>query len=85
MKVRYYGFLSPTAKMPLEEVKARVELAYGFAVTPPQRPPVPPQTFVCPCCGGALRFHRSLQPGWRNSISGHVATEPDAATLSATG
>ena len=85
MKVRYYGFLSPTAKLPLEEVQSRVELAYGFAVTAPEPPPAPPKTFVCTCCGGALRFHRSLRPGWRNSISGDLATEPDTGTMSASG
>ena len=36
MKVRYYGFLSPTAKVPLEELKAKVELAHGFTVTVPE-------------------------------------------------
>ena len=36
MKVRYYGFLSPTAKVPLEELKAKVELAFGFTVTLPE-------------------------------------------------
>nr|MBS0022472.1 transposase [Gammaproteobacteria bacterium] len=30
MKVRYYGFLSPTSEVPLEDVKAKVELAHGF-------------------------------------------------------
>jgi len=30
MKVRYYGFLSPTAKTPLETVIAKVELALGL-------------------------------------------------------
>jgi hypothetical protein len=62
MKVRYYGFLSPTAKMPLAEVKARVELAYGFAVTvlPERQPAAWPQP-ACQVCGGALRFHRSLR------------------------
>ncbi len=36
MKVRYYGFLSPTAKVPLEDIKALVELAHGFTVTVPE-------------------------------------------------
>ena len=31
MKVRYYGFVSPSFAMPLEELKARVEMAQGFA------------------------------------------------------
>jgi hypothetical protein len=56
MKVRYYGFLSPTAKQSLEDVKARVELAYGFALTVPERETAvkPPPT--CRVCGGMLRF-----------------------------
>jgi hypothetical protein len=85
MKVRYYGFLSPTAKRPLEEVKARVELAYGFAVTPPERPPTRPETFVCACCGGALRFHRSLRPGWRDRNQSIGFVTEDLGTLSASG
>ena len=35
MKVRYYGFLSPSFAMPLEEVKARIEMA---RVLPRARP-----------------------------------------------
>jgi hypothetical protein len=85
MKVRYYGFLSPTAKMPLDEVRARIELAYGFAVTVPEYLPVEPATFVCQCCGGALRFDRSLRPGWRNSFWEGIAAEQEAGTVSATG
>ena len=85
IKVRYYGFLSPTAKMPLEAVKARVELAYGFAEPAPERPPAQPETFVCTCCGGALRFHRSLRPGWRNSVREDIAANPSADVLNSTG
>jgi hypothetical protein len=61
MKVRYYGFLSPTARVSLEEVKAKVELAYGFTATVPEveLPPWPQP--VCPVCGGRLRFHKSLR------------------------
>ena len=35
MKVRYYGFLSPNSAVSLEEVRAKIELAYGFEVTEP--------------------------------------------------
>jgi putative transposase/transposase-like zinc-binding protein len=60
MKVRYYGFLSPTAKVSLDEVKAKVELAYGFAVIVPgaELPPWPQP--VCQVCGGRLRYLKSL-------------------------
>jgi hypothetical protein len=61
MKVRYYGFLSPTARVALQELKAKVELAHGFAVTAPEvELPSWPQP-VCQVCGGRLRFHRSLR------------------------
>ncbi len=61
MKVRYYGLLSPTAKVALAEVKAKVELAHGFTLTAPEvEPPSWPQP-VCQVCGGRLRFHKSLR------------------------
>ncbi len=61
MKVRYYGLLSPTAKVALAEVKAKVELAHGFTLTAPEvEPPSWPQP-VCQVCGGRLRFHQSLR------------------------
>ena len=61
MKVRYYGFLSPTAKRPLAEVKAIVELAHGFALSTPdtELPPWPQP--VCQVCGGRLRYLKSLR------------------------
>ena len=61
MKVRYYGFLSPTAKVSLDEVKAKVELAHGFAVSTPdaELPPWPQP--VCQVCGGRLRYFKSLR------------------------
>jgi hypothetical protein len=61
MKVRYYGFLSPTAKVSLQEVKAKVELAHGFTATVPEveLPPWPQP--ACPVCGGRWRFHKSLR------------------------
>jgi len=33
MKVRYYGFLSPGASVPLEKIKALIELSFGFEIT----------------------------------------------------
>jgi Putative transposase/Transposase zinc-binding domain len=33
MKLRHFGFLSSSCKMPIEEVRARIELAHGFALT----------------------------------------------------
>ena len=59
MKVRYYGFLSPSFSIKIEEVKGRIALAYGFAVGVQQQAgdevPVV-RTACCPHCGGKLRF-----------------------------
>lgn len=56
MKVRYYGFLSPTANVTIEEVRARIELAYGFTITTPEFSiePLPPMS--CKQCGFKLRY-----------------------------
>ena len=62
MKVRYYGFLSPTAKLPLEDIKALIELAHGFTVPVPEieLPPWPQP--ICQACGGRrLRFHSAVR------------------------
>ena len=63
MKVRYYGFLSPSASVPLEDVKARIEMASGFALPAPEATREPPAALRCRQCGGALRFSRLLLPG----------------------
>ncbi len=44
MKVRYYGFLSPTFSVPMEDVKTRVEMAHGFALKPLDSSIVAPAT-----------------------------------------
>ncbi len=65
MKVRYYGFLSPTANVSLDEVRARIELAYGFTVTTPktETEPLPPMS--CKQCGFTLRYLFYVLPGHR--------------------
>ena len=85
MKVRYYGFLSPSSSVPLEDVKARIEMASGFALAAPEANSEPPAGLRCRQCGGALRFYRLLLPGdpaigWLASL-GQRAGEP--STLSA--
>ena len=63
MKVRHFGFLSPSFKMPFEEIKARIELAQGFDVRPPAAIQVPkPQALRCPHCGGKLRYRCTILP-----------------------
>jgi len=63
MKVRYYGFLSPSASVPLEDVKARIEMASGFALAALEAASEPPAALRCRHCGGALRFSRLLLAG----------------------
>ena len=63
MKVRYYGFLSPSSSVPLEDVKARIELAHGFVVPAAETPLEAAATLRCRQCGGVLRFCRLILPG----------------------
>ena len=84
MKVRYYGFLSPTSSVSLEDVKARIEMASGFALAAPEITSEPPAALRCRHCGGALRFSRLLLPG-DSAIGSLAALGPRAgefATLS---
>lgn len=65
MKVRYFGFLSPSFAMPIEEVKGRVEMAHGFAVRAAASREVAepqPRGKGCPHCGGKLRWCSVVLP-----------------------
>ena len=64
MKVRYYGFMHPCSSVPLENVRASIEMMNGFDVVVPEatqdareksRP-------TCPDCGGELRYLYSVLP-----------------------
>jgi hypothetical protein len=62
MKVRYFGFLSPSFAMPHDELKARVEMAQGFA---PQETATAIEALAPMCCrhcGGRLHYRRSILP-----------------------
>lgn len=88
MKVRYFGFLSPSFSMPIEEVKGRIELAQGFALRAHQDAPAEVSTaraaMCCPHCGGRLRWCSVVLPrplGSRALLRPNVAyTKPLAAT-----
>ncbi len=62
MKVRYYGLLSPASRIPLEEVRAKIELAFGFALTTAEVEPVPPPAMTCRHCGQELTWRYSILP-----------------------
>ncbi len=63
MKVRYYGFLSPSSAMPWEDVKARIEMASGFDVPEVEATLAVASPLRCRQCGGVLRFCRVVLPG----------------------
>jgi hypothetical protein len=57
MKVRYYGFLNPASNVSLDEVRARIELAYGFDVKEPVTELEPLAPMICRNCKGTgLRY-----------------------------
>lgn len=66
MKVRYFGFLSPSFSMSIEEVKARIELAHGFTVAAPADADGAVSTahpmICCAQCGGKLIWRSVLLP-----------------------
>jgi len=79
MKVRYFGFLSPSFSMSIEEVKGRIELAQGFAARAVQAAPeasTPSSAMCCAHCGGRLRWCSVLLPrplGSRALTRAHAA------------
>ena len=62
MKVRYYGFLSSGCRMPLSEVRARIQLAHDFTVTVPKLEPEPKPPLCCRQCGKELEHYRLILP-----------------------
>jgi len=66
MKVRYFGFLSPSYSMPIDEIRGRIEMARGFMASAKEAstdedPPTSP-ALACPHCGGKLRFCSVVLP-----------------------
>jgi len=61
MKVRYDGFLPPSGSIPLEQVKARIEIAYGFALVSPEAEPLT-TPITCRCWGGTRRSLGAWRP-----------------------
>lgn len=62
MKVRYYGFLSPGCRIPLDEVRARILIAHEFTVAIPQVTPEPKPPLCCRQCGKTLEHYRRVLP-----------------------
>jgi len=70
MKVRHYGLLSPSFRLGLKEVCARIELAFGFAVATVHVEPVPMPEMTCRYCGHVLTYLYSLIPNRRMAMEG---------------
>ncbi len=72
MKVRYYGFLNPNSKVPLEKVRTLVELAYGFVLNEPKMDKKTMPSFLCPHCKGELVYCYAILPHrqWAGGPSG---------------
>jgi hypothetical protein len=62
MKIRYYGFMNPNCKIPLQRISALIELSYGFALDLPLPQIEPPRHTTCPSCGGLLKRRSVLPP-----------------------
>jgi len=62
MKVRYYGFLHPGSSVPLDNIAALIELAFGFEIVTPKTVLEPPEPMICTNCGKNLVFRASLLP-----------------------
>ena len=69
MKVRHDGFLSPASRVPLEEVRARIELAFGFELVTPEMEPEQPPQILCRHCGHELVYSYSILPHRRQRIA----------------
>ncbi|MDZ7599224.1 MAG: transposase [Desulfobacterales bacterium] len=73
MKVRYYGFMHPCSGVPLEKVRASIEMMHGFDVVVSEAPREVRERSVpiCPDCGGELRYRCTVlphqMPGYRGS------------------
>ncbi|MCK9389116.1 MAG: transposase [Sulfuritalea sp.] len=84
MKVRYFGFLSPSFSMSIEELKGRIELAQGFTVAaaPTPAPTEASRSRACPHCGEILRCRSVVLPrpfGSRGLLRPAVTSMPFAA------
>lgn len=81
MKVRHYGFLSPSFGVPFEEVRARVEMAHGFAARPVNTDidAPAPKPMVCSHCGGALKLLRVMRPATQRPASASASSSSPVA------
>jgi len=54
MKIRYYGFMGAKPRVNREQVRALIELAFGFETPDPPRKKISQPALLCPECGSRL-------------------------------
>ena len=62
MKIRYFGFLNPNCRTPLQKIAALIRLALGLLIKGPLQKIEPPKTPTCSMCGGDLLYRASILP-----------------------
>ena len=62
MKVRHYGFLSPSSSISLDHIRKLLEKAYDIKVVESESKPETVPSIICPHCGGALKYCYSILP-----------------------
>lgn len=62
MKVRYYGFLSPSSSISLDHIRELMEATYGIEAVEPTSDPKTLPDIICPKCGGMLKYCYSVLP-----------------------
>jgi hypothetical protein len=65
MKVRYYGFMHGCSAIPIDRIRASIELMHGFDVV--DHEPAPEEVadkkiLCCPECGSILKYLYSILP-----------------------
>lgn len=64
MKVRYYGFMHGCSAIPLDDIRASIEMMHGFDVVVSEPNPQVPEKreFCCSGCGRAMKYCYSVLP-----------------------
>ncbi len=62
MKVRYYGFLSPSSSISLDQIRELMETTYGIEAVELTVDSKTLPDIVCPTCGGILKYCYSVLP-----------------------
>lgn len=62
-KIRHYGFMSPSAKVPLRRIRELICILYELIVDHlPEPKPRPKKPWVCAHCGGHIHWYKFTPP-----------------------